>query len=192
MFKIVFTNVKGGVGKTTLSVLIARAMREAGADVSMLDLDPQKTATHWVQRAEKDTLTVDTPKGFVIVDTRPAAEGVVEAAKAGDFHLLVASPSTADLEATIAAAGLLKQHSKSPVRLIFNMVMKGTFLQKHMSEQAAVIGVDQLKSFVTRRQCYQHAVTYGWKALDKGAKEELSRVATEILSVCFEYKCGTS
>ena len=44
------TNLKGGAGKTSSSVGIADALTEAGADVLVVDLDPQGTASAWMGR----------------------------------------------------------------------------------------------------------------------------------------------
>jgi hypothetical protein len=40
-----------------------------------------------------------------------------------------------------------------------------------------------LKNFLTRRQCYQHAVLLGWNGLPTKAKEEVLKVALEIVSL---------
>ena len=46
---ITLCNGKGGSGKTTLTMLLAAALIEAGHDVAVQDLDPQRTATRWVR-----------------------------------------------------------------------------------------------------------------------------------------------
>ncbi len=49
---ILLCNGKGGTGKTTLTVLLAHALAEAGKKVAVLDRDPQGTATQWIKECE--------------------------------------------------------------------------------------------------------------------------------------------
>ncbi|MFC1452499.1 ParA family protein [Verrucomicrobiota bacterium] len=46
---ILLCNGKGGTGKTTMAVLLAHALAEAGRRVAVLDLDPQATARNWLR-----------------------------------------------------------------------------------------------------------------------------------------------
>ncbi len=45
---ILVANPKGGSGKTTLSINLAGWLASQGRRVAMLDLDRQKSATHWL------------------------------------------------------------------------------------------------------------------------------------------------
>jgi len=45
---IVVANPKGGSGKTTLSINLAGCLAAQGERVALLDLDRQKSATHWL------------------------------------------------------------------------------------------------------------------------------------------------
>jgi cellulose biosynthesis protein BcsQ len=45
---VALCNGKGGSGKTTVTILLASALSEAGHDVAVLDTDPQRTATKWI------------------------------------------------------------------------------------------------------------------------------------------------
>ena len=49
MRTIAICNQKGGVGKTTISVLLADAATRAGHRVLLVDLDPQANATEATQ-----------------------------------------------------------------------------------------------------------------------------------------------
>ncbi len=80
MHAILVANPKGGSGKTTLSINLAGWLASQGRRVAMLDLDRQKSATHWLaardmalpdielmqdgQRGETDWLVIDTPAGL--------------------------------------------------------------------------------------------------------------------------------
>jgi chromosome partitioning protein len=45
---ITVCNQKGGTGKTTLSILLAYTVANAGYYVGLMDRDPQGTATEWI------------------------------------------------------------------------------------------------------------------------------------------------
>lgn len=77
---ILVANPKGGSGKTTLSINLAGYLASRGQRVSMLDLDPQKSATQWLairdaalpkidllkegQKGDSDWLVIDSPAGM--------------------------------------------------------------------------------------------------------------------------------
>ncbi len=77
---ILVANPKGGSGKTTLSINLAGWLASQGRRVGMLDLDRQKSATHWLaardmalpdiellrdgQKGETDWLVIDSPAGL--------------------------------------------------------------------------------------------------------------------------------
>ena len=43
---------KGGTGKTTLSVMLAEAIRQMGYTVAIADGDPQQSATRWATKVK--------------------------------------------------------------------------------------------------------------------------------------------
>ncbi|PIU18341.1 MAG: hypothetical protein COT18_10740 [Elusimicrobia bacterium CG08_land_8_20_14_0_20_59_10] len=55
---ILLCNGKGGTGKTTLTVLLAHALAEAGKKVAVLDRDPQGTATKWLNECESKKVII--------------------------------------------------------------------------------------------------------------------------------------
>jgi chromosome partitioning protein len=77
---ILVANPKGGSGKTTLSINLAGYLASRGERVAMLDLDRQKSATHWLamrdpslpeiellregQKGDSDWLLIDSPAGL--------------------------------------------------------------------------------------------------------------------------------
>lgn len=77
---ILVANPKGGSGKTTLSINLAGYLAAQGQRVALLDLDRQKSATHWLamrdmalpdiellregQKDDSDWLVIDSPAGL--------------------------------------------------------------------------------------------------------------------------------
>src|SRR3954454_10272221 len=45
---LTITSRKGGCGKTTLATIVAASLAEAGADVALLDADPNGSGHRWV------------------------------------------------------------------------------------------------------------------------------------------------
>ena len=70
--------------------------------------------------------------------------------------------------------------AKEKAALLFNQVQRQTLLARELAPLAERIGLPALTHQVARRQCYQHAMVLGWKALDGPAREEILQVALEI------------
>jgi cellulose biosynthesis protein BcsQ len=98
------SNMKGGVGKTTISVALAQAMAKGrGAKVLVVDLDAQANASFWLcghhalTEAIEQGKTIDAFLEDSIVFGRPATlREMVRPAKALPDHLFVA-PSSPNL-----------------------------------------------------------------------------------------------
>jgi chromosome partitioning protein len=184
---VVLCNGKGGSGKTTLAVLLASALAEAGHDAAVLDTDPQKTATRWIQETGGVELAREgTRYGALFIDTAPRLESraVAEAVRRADVVILVASPSPADLFTSRDTVAMLEREGvKKKARLFFNQVQTGTILARELEDLAKRIGLPALKSTLHRRQAYQHAVLLGWKSLPAEAREEVLEAALEIIAL---------
>lgn len=185
MKTITICNGKGGSGKTTTAILLGLALVEAGHKTKIIDIDPQHTAARWIADGKLPLNGVGVPS-TTIVDTPPRLDDLElsNSIKKSDIVIVVSSPSPADLFTSQDTAKLiarLKATGKS--RLLFNQVQDGTILSRGLEETAERIGIKPLKCFLTRRQCYQHAVLLGWDALPAKAKEEVYKVAIEVASL---------
>jgi chromosome partitioning protein len=126
---------KGGAGKTTVSLSLAMAARQAGLKVLIADVDPLHSAGEVLNgRPEAQSLLIETTaaKLFVlhdvcranrydllIVDTPPAPEGdVILAINAVDFCLAVARPSALDLAAVQQTLTLVRRMGSSGMVLL--------------------------------------------------------------------------
>ncbi len=182
---ITLCNGKGGSGKTTLSVLLAAALVEAGHEVALLDTDPQHTATRWIEEIGGLQLAqIGKEYGALFIDTAPRLETaeVRDAIRRADVVVLVTSPSPADLFTSRDTATLIhREGAKDRAHVLFNQVQPGTILARDLDDMAERIGLPAFKNILRRRQAYQHAVLMGWKSLGNEAREELFKVALEIV-----------
>jgi AAA domain len=111
---IAFLNPKGGTGKTTLSINLARALQQSGYRVLIVDSDPQGMARDWSQASQSGT-----PSGLVIrlitgkftvtktvvhftgasraIRSRVALSSASKPRGTGGYHLMVSMPVAAKL-----------------------------------------------------------------------------------------------
>jgi chromosome partitioning protein len=180
--RIAFVNGKGGVGKTTTSMLIAAALQEARQVVSIEDRDPQKSAT---TAAGIFGLPLGSNGDTVIIDTAPTLQmqSTIEAVRIADLVILVTTPSPLDLATTAATAQrILAERPSGPVRVLFNLVQTNNRFFEEMPEIAKEIPFPALKNFLVRRTAYQVAQLGGWRSIPSAMREDVIRVTLEIVS----------
>lgn len=111
---ITVANTKGGVGKTTSSILLASALVDCGCSVEVWDADPQGSATLWAEFAREDgeRLAFDVKAvnkalielckpvcDWVVIDTPPGSADIVQAAiNSADLVVIPTLASGVDLQ----------------------------------------------------------------------------------------------
>jgi MinD-like ATPase involved in chromosome partitioning or flagellar assembly len=126
---------------------------------------------------------------IVIYDTPPSLEhtATATAVRNADFVLVVTSPSPADIwEADDAVRFAQAKNPRATVRVIFNKVRKATVLGRLVEESAKQVSVPALPVTLSARECYQHAVAQGWKALNGAARQEVLQLIVALLSPTVE------
>lgn len=177
---------KGGVGKTTLGLLLHEAFRNAGKSVAVRDWDAQGTSSKALRAFGGNAAEVDENYDVLIFDTPPNLEhtATVYAVQQADLILVLTSPSPADLwEADETAHFASQKNATASIRLVFNRVRKGTRLARLIPQSAEGIRVPALEPFISYRECYQAALGSGWRALDGPAREEVLQVTVALLSL---------
>jgi chromosome partitioning protein len=186
--KVTFCNQKGGVGKTSTTVQVGMAMKQAGHHVGLIDLDPQQTATQWAgMSAGLEMAQPGKSYALILVDTpsRLDAPELLANLRDSDVVVLVTSPSPADLWSSKAAVDVIKRHARKncKVRILFNKVQRNTRLGNELELMAKQIGLEAFKNTISQRQMYQHAMLDGWAALTPEAEKEIFKVAMDILHI---------
>jgi chromosome partitioning protein len=201
---IAVLNQKGGSGKTTIATHLARALQLAGADVLLVDSDPQGSARDWAAVREDQPLTVvgiDRPtidrdlkqvarKDFVVIDGAPqAADLAVSAIKAADFVLIPVQPSPYDIWATADLVELVKQRievtdGKLQAAFVVSRAIKGTRIGEEVAEALAGYELPILDARITQRVSYPGTAAAGTTVLesepDGDAAAEVRALAAEI------------
>lgn len=202
---IAVLNQKGGSGKTTIATHLARALQLEGADVLLVDSDPQGSARDWAAVREDQPVTVvgiDRPtidrdlknvarKDFVVIDGAPqAADLAVSAIKAADFILIPVQPSPYDIWATADLVELVKQRievtdGKLQAAFIVSRAIKGTKIGAEVAEALEGYGLPVLASRITQRVSYPGTAATGTTVLDA---EPASDAAAEVCSLAAEIR----
>jgi chromosome partitioning protein len=86
---IAVLNQKGGAGKTTIATHLARALQLDGADVLLVDSDPQGSARDWAAVRE------DQPVPVVGLD-RPTIERDLKSIAQKDYVIIDGAPQAHD------------------------------------------------------------------------------------------------
>ncbi len=206
---IAVLNQKGGSGKTTIATHLARALQLAGADVLLVDSDPQGSARDWAAVREDHPLAVvgiDRPtidrdlkqiarKDFVVIDGAPqAADLAVSAIKAADFVLIPVQPSPYDIWAAADLVDLVKQRievtdGRLQAAFVVSRAIKGTRIGAEVTEALAGYGLPVLEARVTQRVSYPGTAAAGLTVMesepDGDAAAEIRALADEIKQKLF-------
>jgi|TARA_B100001971_G_scaffold212003_1_gene240996 cellulose biosynthesis protein BcsQ len=171
---------------------MATAMAEAGKAVGVLDLDPQGSATNWINHQAARNLrnrlahctsnlslyNAKSKFDYVFVDTMPLVkptDRMRKEAKAAKTILLLASDSPMDLHATkLTVKNLLTTAAlKRKTRLLFVRVVKGTKLSERLDEMAKLVGIPRVKPVIYFSNGYRRAAIEGLSALTSKAKSDI-------------------
>ena len=202
---IAVLNQKGGSGKTTIATHLARALQLDGADVLLVDSDPQGSARDWAAVQEDNPVTVvgiDRPTidrdvknvarvDYVVVDGAPqAADLAVSAIKAADFILIPVQPSPYDIWATADLVDLVKQRievtdGRLQAAFVVSRAIKGTRIGGEVTEALTGYELPVMDTRVTQRVIYPGTAAGGTTVLDSDPDGDAAR---EIRALMAEIK----
>jgi chromosome partitioning protein len=123
---ITFSSLKGGTGKTSLSLHLAHAIALAGKRVLLIDADPQASASDWAAARDtvppfpvvgmaRDTLhrdlsAITADYDHTVIDTPPRVSALARSAiLASDLVLIPVQPSSYDVWAAAETVKLIEE-----------------------------------------------------------------------------------
>lgn len=209
---IAVLNQKGGVGKSTTAVHLARWLQLQGKAVHLADLDPQQTSSFWLQAADQFSIpytVVPADADAALEQLPPLVEGVdvlVVDGPAGlsdparavmllaDVVLTPVQPAGADLRSAVDALRLVSQARRIrgglPAAAVFlNRATKGSRLLAEAREVLTGLeGFRSLGQAITQRQCLSDCYGQATTVFEAGtgppleAAGEYGRLFAELLS----------
>jgi chromosome partitioning protein len=205
---IAFTNLKGGVGKSTLAVHLASWLCTQGKRIALIDADTQHSSSIWTQEAEREVRVVPLHDPDDILEQAPqlveeydvviadGPAGMAELSRAillrADIALVLCGPGILDLRASNAAVRVIKQaqsiRSGLPRALFVpNKIQVNTLLSNDLLNAAAEIGIPVALTSIRFRQVYADAPTQGTTIFRMGTRakdaiKELTELFTEVMN----------
>lgn len=195
------TNAKGGSGKTTLAVHLARAIQKTGDTVLLLDTDPQGSAYAWQSKRTEDghVPVVHADRDNVeqaIEETQKDADVIVidgaakieprtgRIVKASHAVLIPVQPTPLDTWGVEQVVIAVRQ-SDTPAAFVITQQKPRTNLASQVAdglEEAYELPV--FESRISHRVAYAESMFDGRTALDTGgagkAKAEIESLLTEL------------
>ena len=203
---ISIVNQKGGVGKSTITINLARAIQLDGASVAVIDCDPQGTTTDWgaLNSVKGEFFPVhhyhirDLPKRLVefkdydcvLIDGAPRLEELsVAIIKVSDVILIPLTPSPNDIWASISFVDLVIERLKVKPDLkalfLVNRQKPNTSAIKEARDALEKIGIPVLENGINDRIAYAKTIGKGITVFEDAGKasKEIKLIAKEILKV---------
>ncbi len=182
---IVMASPKGGVGKSTCAVLLASEFARMGADVTVLDCDPNKSLSRWASHGLPTGVSLKSEVGrsevvpvirsadgdgkIVIVDLEGVASQLVSRAIShADLVIVPMQPTALDAEIGSEALALVREEEEALARSIRHAVVltKTTAavksrVQKELEEQLREAGIDLIEPPLVARAAFSELFAYG-------------------------------
>lgn len=195
---IVMASPKGGVGKSTCAVLLATEFARMGADVTVLDCDPNKSLTRWAAHGAPNGVTLLSDIGrseivptirsadgdgrIVIVDLEGVASQLVSRAiSQADLVIVPMQPTALDAEIGSEALALVREEEDAlgrsipqAVALTKTSAAVKSRVQKDLEAQLAAAGIDVIAPALVARSAFSEIFAYGGDLTSMLANPEIT------------------
>lgn len=183
---ISFANPKGGAGKTTSALLLASELASRGAQISIIDADPEKWISQWGKLAGKpDNLTIISEVSedsivdqieqaaatsqFVIVDLEGTASLMVaNAIGMSDLVIIPTQGASMDARGAAKTIRLIRNQERMTRRPILHSVLLTrtsaavtSRALKNVREQLDKAGIGVFSTPIVERAAYRDIFDYG-------------------------------
>ena len=200
-------STKGGSGKTTLAINLARAIQLKGYDVQVVDTDPQRTAVEWgnlqpdgyqlpVRHVEDAPTAVSLHSRLMlleeeadvsVIDGSPKSDGTTEAlVRASHAVLIPIQPTPADIWAARSVVEIINRIG-TPAGLVISRQIVGTNLANAIADELRDRDLPVFESRVSQRVAYAETMMDGITVMDRSqaskARQEVEGVAGELINL---------
>jgi len=199
-------NQKGGTGKTTIAVNIAREYTLRNKKTLLVDSDSQGSALRWHEKSNgelidltclpvttmhKDVLKFKNRYERIIIDGVPSISNLTACAViAANLILIPVQPSPYDVWATEDLVKVIKERieitdGRTKAAFIISRKIKGTNLAKDISDALSSYGLPVFKSSTCQRVAYAAVAQHGSTVVDAQegtieARIEIQNIVNEI------------
>lgn len=205
-----FVNSKGGGGKSTLCLNVARGLQIRGFKVGIVDVDPQGSVSSWAAAGNQDSdqpevISIDNPAeikqqtialskkyDFVVIDGVARDPKInVEIIRIADYVFMPLAPSAFDVYATNDLYALIMEMKKTNGNpdpyLVFNFCRNTLLTEETINTvKNAKVKVNVLKSTISIRDVYKKCGETGltvFELPDYAARTEMEMLVNEIIKV---------
>lgn len=201
---IAVVNQKGGAGKSTLTMLLAGALGDAGERVLVADADPQNTALRWATAGEGFPADVEDLSGeegklhkhlkkrlddydYIVIDSPPAASAPITASalRLANLALVPVIPSPPDLWASLRIRdAIFEASSKNPfleARLVVNQAQPNTVLAREVLAMLPEFGISMLGTQLRQRTAYRQCAALGSSISALGSRAAIASLEIDAL-----------
>ena len=197
------SNIKGGVGKTTIAINMASYLTSEGSKVLLVDADPQGKVLQWQSMSDNGTFNVihhphdtlhldihDLSEGYkhTIIDAPPSICNItLSALLAANLVIVPIEPSPLSSWLSLEIVSLIKdarEHNRGLIgRFLMSRMVVGTLIGRDAKNNLDSFGMDLINTEICQRTDFVKAMLQGLSILEYSPKSE---AAKEIRSLCRE------
>ena len=198
---ILFAQQKGGAGKTMLLTQVAAELAAQGKTVSIVDLDPQRSAAEWFEtregagrggltliesanwRAASDIQKAAKVSDLTLIDSPGTAEVLRRVAlRAADFCIVPCQPSAADVWACRQTLEIIEKDGTQHV-VVLNRVPPRSNAADAAAAELAALGAPVAETALGSRSAFTEAFMAGAGVTETSSR---SKAAEEIRAMVAE------